>query len=114
MTWENILVRLHPLSNIEITSYFNWKARFNSVFSKDNLPRIKCEAYVIIQDNKESKRRHWISLFIVGKYQKYGCVLSPSFGIEYITQDVQSKIKDKSIAHNISRRQFDDSVICGF
>lgn len=88
MTWENILVRLHPLSNIEITSYFNWKARFNSVFSKDNLPRIKCEAYVIIQDNKESKRRHWISLFIVGKYQKYGCVLSPSFGIEYITQDV--------------------------
>ena len=35
------LVRLHPLSNIDITKYFNYKPRFHGAFSRDNLPRIK-------------------------------------------------------------------------
>ena len=37
-----------------------------------------------------------------------------SFGIEYITQEVLNKIREKSITHNISRIQDNDSVICGF
>ena len=32
---------LHPLSNIEITKYFNYEPRFNYVFSRDHLPKIK-------------------------------------------------------------------------
>ena len=36
-----------------------------------------------------------------------------SFGIEYITQEVLSKIKEKSITHNIFRIQDDDSILCG-
>ena len=32
---------LHPLIKIEITNYFNYKPRFNGVFSRNNLPRIK-------------------------------------------------------------------------
>ena len=36
------------------------------------------------------------------------------FGIEYIPQEVLSKINDKSITHNIVRIQSDDSVKCGF
>ena len=46
---------LHPLNNIEIINYFNYKPRFNSVFSRHNLPRIKYEAYVINLDDKKSK-----------------------------------------------------------
>ena len=39
-----------------------------------------------------------------------------SFGIEYISQDVLSKIKDKSIIHKIFRirMQSDDSAMCKF
>ena len=37
-----------------------------------------------------------------------------SFGIEYITQEVLNKIREKSITHNIFRIQDNDSVICGF
>ena len=37
-----------------------------------------------------------------------------SFGIEYIPQEVSSKIKDKSITHNIFRIQSDDSIMCGY
>ena len=37
-----------------------------------------------------------------------------SFGIQYISQEVLSKIKDKSMTHNIFKIQSDDSIICGF
>ena len=37
-----------------------------------------------------------------------------SFGMEHILQEVLSKIKDKSITHNIFRIQYDDSIACGF
>ena len=34
----------HPLTNIEISDYFNDETRFNGVYSRDNLPRtIKME-----------------------------------------------------------------------
>ena len=58
------LVPLHPLNNIEITNYFNDESRFNDVFSRNNLPRIKDGAYVISLDDKNSKGTHWVSLFI--------------------------------------------------
>ena len=58
------LVSLHPLSNIVITIYFNYKPRFNGVYLRDNLARIKDGEYVINLDDKRRKWRHWISLFI--------------------------------------------------
>ena len=33
--------KIHPLNNIEITTYFNYKSRLNDFFSRNNLPRIK-------------------------------------------------------------------------
>ena len=46
------LVPLHPLSNIEITKYFNYNPRFNDVFSRENLPTIKDGAYAINLNDK--------------------------------------------------------------
>ena len=45
---EKKLVLLHPLNNIEITKYFNYKPKFNGVFSRDNLPRIKDGTQVLM------------------------------------------------------------------
>ena len=53
--------------------------------------------YVINLDDKNSKGTHWVSLFIDRNLVLY----FDSFGIEYIPQEVLSKIKDKSITHNI-------------
>ena len=36
------------------------------------------------------------------------------FGMGYISKDLLSKIKDKSITHNIFRIQDDDYIMCGF
>ena len=53
---KNLLVALHPLSNIEIIRYFNYEPRFYGVFSKNNFPGINDGAYVINLDDKKVKK----------------------------------------------------------
>ena len=89
---------------------FQWWTKFNGVFSENNHLRIKDGAYTINLDYKQSKGTHWVSLFI----ERNATVYCDSFGIEYIPQEVSSKIKDKSITHNIFRIQSDDSIMCGY
>ena len=59
---------------------------------------------------KKSEVTHQVSLFI----DKDTAVYFGSFGIEYIPQEALSKIKDKSITHNIFRIQDDYSIMCAF
>ena len=61
-------------------------------------------------DDKQSKGTNWVSFFIDRNTAMY----FDSFEIEYIPQEVLSKIEDKSITHNIFRIQDNDSVTCGF
>ena len=84
---QRFLAPLHRLNNIEITSYFYDEPRFNGVFSRNNLPRIK-DAYVINLDDKNSKGTHLVSLFI----DRNTAVYFDSFRIEYIPQEVLNKI----------------------
>ena len=51
---KKLLFPLHPLSNIEITNYFNYERRFNGTFSRDNSPKIKDGAYVLNLDDNQS------------------------------------------------------------
>ena len=94
------------VSCIRITKYSNYQPRFNGVYSKDNLPRIKDRTYVI--DDKQNKETYWFSLFI----EKNTAVYFRCFGIEYSPQEVLNKIKDKCITHNICRIQSDNSTKC--
>ena len=55
---QRFLVPLQPLSNIKITKHFSHKPRFNGIFSRNNLSRIKDGPYVINLDNKNSKATH--------------------------------------------------------
>ena len=98
---KKILTLLHLLNNIEITNYFIYKPKFNDVFSRNNLPRIKDEVYVVNLDDKESKWTPCVSLSI----DRNGTIYFDSFEIEYIPQEVLTKIKDKPIIHDIFRIQ---------
>ena len=55
---------MHPLCNTEMTKYSNYDPRSNAVFWRDDLSRIKDGAYVINPNSKQSKKIHWVSLFI--------------------------------------------------
>ena len=52
------LVLLHPLNNIEITKYFNYKPGFNGFFSRDNLPGTKDRVHVINLDDRQNEGTH--------------------------------------------------------
>ena len=108
--WK-LLRLLHPLNNdIEITNYFKYEPRFNAVFERKNLPKIKDAVYVINLDDKNGKGAHRVLLFI----HKNVAVYFESLGIEYIPQKVLTKLSDQSITHNIVRIQDNESIMCGF
>ena len=64
----------------KVSKYSDHDCRFNGVFSKDKVSRIKNGAYVINLDDKQSKSIHCVSLFI----ERNTAVYFDSFGIEYI------------------------------
>ena len=55
----------HPLTNFEIQKYYQNEPRFNGVYSRDNLPRIRDRAYVLNLDEYSDIRTHWIALYVV-------------------------------------------------
>ena len=66
--------------------------------------------YVINLGDKNSKGTYWVSLFI----HKNVVIYFDCFGIEYIPEEVLTKIRDKSITHNIFRIQGNESIMWGF
>ena len=51
-----------PLTNFEIQKYYQNETKFNGVFSRNNLPKIKDEPYVINFDGYEF--RHSLNSFV--------------------------------------------------
>ena len=70
----------HPLTNFEIQKYYQNKPKFNGVYSRNNLSKIKDEVYVTNLDEFKSIGTHWITLYVNGNNAMY----FDSFGIEHI------------------------------
>ena len=52
-----------PLTNFEIQKYYQNKSRFNGVYSRENLPKVKVGAYVINLDEYSDIGTHRIALY---------------------------------------------------
>ena len=74
----------HPLTNFEIQDYFKNEPRFNGVYSRNNLPKIKNGAYVINLDEYQDTGTHWVSLFS----ENNEVIYFDSFGVEHIPKDI--------------------------
>ena len=99
----------HLLTNFEIQKYRN-EPRFNGVYSRDNLPKIKDGAYVINLDEYSDIGTHWVALYV----QNNNVTYFDSFGVEHIPKEIKKFIKNKNITANIFRIQAYDSVMCGY
>ena len=55
---------LHPLSNFGIQKYYQNEPKFNGVYSKNNLPKIKDGEYVLNLDGSKLIGAHWITLYV--------------------------------------------------
>ena len=105
------MISSHPLTNFEIHIYYQNEPRFNSVYSRDNLPdKIKDGIYVINIDEYSDIRTHWIALYISTTTVTY----FDSFGVEHIPKEIKKFINNKNIIANIFRLQGYDSVMCGY
>ena len=54
----------HPLTNFEIQKYYQNESKFNGVYSRNNLSKIKGGAYIINLDDYESVGIHWTLLYV--------------------------------------------------
>ena len=58
---------LHPLTNFEIQKHYQNESRFNGVYSRDDLHKIKDGAYVINLDDYSDIGIHWVALYVRNK-----------------------------------------------
>ena len=98
----------HPLTNFEIQKYYHNQAKFNGVYSRGNLPKIKDGAYVINLDEQSDIGTHWIALYILNNDVSY----FDSFGVEHVPKEIKAFIANKIIKTNIFRIQVYDSIMC--
>ena len=97
----------HPLTNFETQKYYQNEPKFNSVYSRKNLPKIKNGAYIINLDEYESIRTHGIALYVNAK----NIVQFDSFGVEHIPKENKKFTGNKNMITNIYNIQAYDSIM---
>ena len=85
------------------------ESKFNGVYSRSNLPKIKDGTYVINLDEYKSVGTNSIALCVHGDSVTY----FESFGAEQIPKEIKIFICDKNITANIYRIQANYSIMCG-
>ena len=73
----------HILTNFEIQKYQNGP-KFNGVYSRNNLFKIKDGTYIINLDEYASIGTHWIALYVNDNNVTY----SDSFRVEHIPKEI--------------------------
>ena len=110
-TKKKSLMPAHPLTNFEITEYYENEPRFNDVYSRNNLPKMmKDGAYVINLDEYADVDTHWIALYVKNNETIY----FDSFGVEHILKEIKKIIRKKDIKTNIFRIEAYNSIMCGY
>ena len=110
METKQIFNSAHPLTNFEIQKCYRNEPKFNGVYSRDNLPKIKYGAYVINLDEYFDIGTHWVSLYVHNNKVTY----FDSFGVEHIPKEIKTFINSENIKTNIFRIQAYDSTMCGY
>ena len=98
----------HPLTNFEIQKYYQNEPRFNGVYSRDNLPKIKDGAYVINLDEHYDIGTHWFALWVNNNVTYFD-----SFGVVHVSKEIKEFINNRKIITNVFRIQAYDSIMCG-
>ena len=88
----------HSLTNFETQKYQN-EPRFNGIYSRDNLLKVKNGAYVTNLDEYSDIGTHWVVLYVHNNDATY----FNSFGVEHIPKEIKAFINNKNITTNICR-----------
>ena len=86
-------MRLYPLNNFEIQKYYENELKFNDVYSRNNLSKIKDAVCIINLDAYESAGAHWIALYVSVNNLSY----FDSFGVEHIPKEIKKSLEIKML-----------------
>ena len=75
---------LHRSKKFEIQKYFQNEPKFNGVYSRNNLPKIKDVTYIINLDEFKLIAAHWIVLYVNGN----NIIYFDSFGAEHVSEEI--------------------------
>ena len=101
----------HPLTNFQIQKCYQNEPRFNGVYSRDNLPKVKEGAHVINLDENSLIGTHWVALYV----RNNGVSYFDSFRVQHIPKEIKTFIdRSLSITTNVFRIQAYDSIMCGY
>ena len=78
--------------------YYQNDPKFNGVYSRDNLLKIKDRAYVGSLDEYYDVGTHWVALWVNHNDVTY----FDSFGVEHIPKEIKIFINNKNIKTNIT------------
>ena len=81
-----------PVANLKIQKYYQRNQNL-SVYSRNILPEVKHEAFVINLDEYKSIGTRWIVLYVNGDNVTY----FDSFGVEYMLQEIKKFIGNKHL-----------------
>ena len=99
----------HALTNFEIQNYYQKKPKFNGLYSRNNLPKMKDGVYAINLDEYKSIGTHWIALYVNDNNVTY----FDGFVVEHIPKEIKKFIGNKNIITSIYRIQAYNSIMCG-
>ena len=74
------MIAPHPLTNFEIQKYYENEPRFNGIFTRDNLQKIKDGTYIINLDEYSDIGTNWVALWVDNNNVTY----FDSFGVKHI------------------------------
>ena len=99
--------------------YYKNEPRFNGVYSRDNIPKIKDGAYIINLDEYSDIETHWVTLYVQNNNNNNNVIYFDSFSVEHIPKDIhnifiKAIINNKNIITNIFRIQAYDSIMYGY
>ena len=90
--------------------YYENESRFNGVYSRDNLSKIKNGAYIINLGKYSDIGTQWVALCLNNNNVTY----FDSFGVEHIPKEIINFMENRNIKNNILRVQAYDSMMCGY
>ena len=100
----------HPLTNFEIQKYYQNEPKFNHVYSRNNLSKIKDGTHIINLDEFELIGTHWTDLDVNDNNVTY----FDSFGVENVPEEIIKLIGNKNITTNIYSIRAFDSIMCRY
>ena len=105
---------------MEIQKYYKNEPRFNDVYSRDNLPKIKDGAYLMNLDEYSDIGTHYVALYV--RHSNKNVTYFDSFGVGHIPKEIKTSInrplssasQNKNIKANIFKIPAYDSIMFGY